>query len=128
MKAAKDQGPAGEKLNINVSTHETSATKPARLLALQTVADLSDRRLAFFHWREASEALDALQHEVRDYGDEDSNFDPHQEEEIDEKIAKITRHLAHVTAIVTESAERTRAEIKRLAAETAAKVEKGGAS
>jgi len=110
------------KLTMTVATKETAATKPARFLAIQTVADLSDRKLAFFHWREANELLDSIQHLVRDYGDESSNFVPHQAGEIKEAILKIVSHLGHVGAIAVESGDRTRAEIKRLAAE------KGGAA
>jgi hypothetical protein len=118
------ESPAGETLNVNVSTNETAATKPARLNALQTVADLSDRKLAFFHWREADELLDKVQHDVRDYGEEDTNFQPHDADEIEDAITKIIGHLTHVAAIARESGERTRAEIKRLAAET---TKEGGA-
>ena len=106
-----------ENLAIHVTTAETATTKPARLLAIQTVADLTDRKLAFFHWREADELLDKVQHDVRDYGEEDSNFDPLDAEEIEEAIAKIVTHLEHVRAIATESGERTRAEIARQAAQ-----------
>ena len=114
-------------LRIQLHTTETPATKPARLAAVQHIADLSDRRLAFFHWREANEALDDIQHKVRDYGDEDSAFEAHDARDIDEAVDVIIAHLEHVRAIARESGERTIAEIRRLAAETAANAEKGGA-
>lgn len=101
-----------EELRINLHTQETAATKPARLAAVQHIADLSDRRLAFFHWREASEKIDEIQHKVRDYGDEDSNFQEHEAKDIDEAVDVILAHLDHVRAIARESADRLRAVIK----------------
>lgn len=89
----------------NVHTDETPASRPARTLALQTVADLSTRKLAHFHWREASEALADVEHKIRDYGDEDSDFEPREAKEINEKLAVIEASLGHVRALVNEAAE-----------------------
>ena len=111
------------KVTHHVHTDETAATAPARRLALQTIADLSDRKLAFFHWREASEIMDNVQHKVRDYGEEDSNFEPHDAKDIDEAIDVIMAHLDHVRAIARESGARSQARIKALAV-----TQQGGAS
>lgn len=112
-----------QKLDVHIVTTETAATKPARHLAMQTVADLSDRRLAFFHWREASETLADIEHKVRDYGEEDSPFDLSDAQEIDEAIAAIEKHLFHVRSITAESATRT-----KLALPAGSQPEDGGAS
>lgn len=99
-----------------VHTDETPASKPARRSALERIASLSDRALAFFHWREASEIIDSVQHKVRDYDQEDTNFQPHEAEEIAKAVPTVIEHLRHVVAIAGESGGLARAVIQAHAA------------
>lgn len=103
-------------VRTTVHTQETPATKPARTAALGRIASLSDRALAFFHWREANELVDTIQHKVRDYDAEKSNFQPHEAEEIAQLVPSVIEHLQHVVAIATESGGLTRDVIRAAAA------------
>ena len=94
---------------FNIHTQETAATRPARSLALQTIADFTVRELAHFHWQAANELIGDLQHRIKDYGDETTPFDPGDTVEIEERVAKINKHLAHVVLIARESTDQERA-------------------
>jgi gamma-glutamyl phosphate reductase len=103
-----------KKLTTTIHTQESPATEPARINALRFVADLSDRKLAFFHFREAQELLGSIEYKVRDFDDEASNFQPHEADDIEHAIAYIEQHLTHVRAIATESSARVTAAVKAL--------------
>lgn len=98
---------------VHVHTCETLATAPARFLALQNIASLSDRELAFFHWRAAQELLEGMQHKIRDYDDECSTIQPFEYEHIGTAAHKISQHLVHVVAIAKESSDRVKVAIQK---------------
>lgn len=93
-----------KRLKYTVRTEETPATLPARILALQAMANLSERQLAQFHYRHASDTLDEMQHRLNDYEDETTAFDSGDAFALTISTRKVLDHLAHVIAIVRESA------------------------
>lgn len=107
---------------VTVNTTETEATAPARLAALQAVAELSTRQLMHFHWQKAERLLADLEHVIRDYGDDEetSEIYTHEADKIEASIPALREHLDHILAMAQESHARFRAELARAeAADTA---------
>ncbi len=93
-----------------VHTTETDATGPARHAALQAIAEMSDRGLCLFHYEAAKNALEFLEHEIRDYSDRGEQTEPITEREagvIVQMIDKVTASLALVRAVAVEAGEHT---------------------